>query len=308
MRPFLLINNGSGAGKVQAAIREVASAADVPHHVTEPGDDFTAILADAVAGGADVLAAAGGDGTLSTTADVVMAHDLPMIVIPAGTRNHFALDLGLDLEDPAGVLTACLRHGQERRVDVGRINESLFLNSVSLGIYPQAVSSDDYRRHKARAFVQAAAEAVKKDRGGSATLTLQLPETATSGTARPTGVVLISNNAYSPTFAPGARIRPRLDAGEVWVYVGGGVDDDESRLAAVEHAVHSVFSQDLLYAAFGAAHITIGSDRPDVPIAVDGEVRPDLTAPFDFSSQPGGLRVIVPGDSTPKETAITLDW
>lgn len=308
MRPFLLINNGSGGGKAQAAILELASARGVPHHVTEPGDDFTAILDDAVAKGADVLAAAGGDGTLSTTADVAMAHDLPMIVIPAGTRNHFALDLGLDIDDPHGVLRACLENGQERRVDVGRINESLFLNNVSLGIYPAAVSSDDYRRHKARALVQAASEAVSTERGGSATLTLQLPETAMSGTPHPTGVVLVSNNAYAPTFAPGARIRPRLDAGEVWVYVGGGVAGGESKLATVKHAVHSVFSQDLLRAAFGAAHFTIGADQPEVPIAVDGEVRSDLTAPFEFSSQPGGLRLIVPTDTAPHEIAITLEW
>ena len=308
MKPFLLVNSGSGGGKAQAAILEVAVARGVAHHVTQPGDDFTTILASAVADGADVLAAAGGDGTLSTTADFAMLHDLPMIVVPAGTRNHFALDLGLDLDDPAGVLTACLPGGHERRVDVGRVNKSLFLNNVSLGIYPAAVSSDDYRRHKAKALIQAASEAVSTDRGGSATLTLQLPETALVGPQTPTGVVLVSNNAYAPTFAPGSRIRPRLDAGEVWVYVGGGVADKESRLAAVEHAVHAVFSQELLRAAFGTTRFAVNADRPDIPIAVDGEVRSDLTAPFVFASEPGGLRVLVPADPSAEAVSITLEW
>ena len=92
-----------------------------------------------------------------------MDHELPMVVVHSGTRNHSALDLGLDLEDPAGVLRACLTSGHERRVDVGTVNGSIFLNNASLGVYATAVGSGDYRRHKVSAFAKAAREAISPD-------------------------------------------------------------------------------------------------------------------------------------------------
>jgi diacylglycerol kinase family enzyme len=114
MQPFLLINAGSGGGRTQDSITAVATELNLDHHVVKPGDDFDAVLGAALERGADLLAAAGGDGTLCAVANVAMDHDMSMIVVPAGTRNHFALDLGLDLEDPGGVLRASLSSGFER--------------------------------------------------------------------------------------------------------------------------------------------------------------------------------------------------
>jgi predicted polyphosphate/ATP-dependent NAD kinase len=85
---------GSGGGHAQDSITEVATELEVEHHVVEPGDDFGAVLAAALDRGADLLMAAGGDGTLCDVANVAMDHDLPMVLVPAGTRNHFALDSG----------------------------------------------------------------------------------------------------------------------------------------------------------------------------------------------------------------------
>jgi diacylglycerol kinase family enzyme len=97
MQPFLLINAGSGGGRTQDSITAVATELNLDHHVVKPGDDFDAVLGAALERGADLLSAAGGDGTLCAVANVAMDHDMPMVVVPAGTRNHFALDLGLDL-------------------------------------------------------------------------------------------------------------------------------------------------------------------------------------------------------------------
>src|SRR5581483_11703169 len=107
--------------------------------------------------GADALGVAGGDGTLATVAAAAHAHDLPLICVPAGTRNHFAADLGIDRHDPAAALDAFTR-GVERRIDLAEVNGRVFLNNVSLGIYGDAVSRPEYRDAKARTLLATAHE------------------------------------------------------------------------------------------------------------------------------------------------------
>lgn len=308
VQPFLLVNAGSGGGKTQDAIVGAAGELGLDHHMAAPGDDFGRLLADAVDRGADLLVAAGGDGTLCAVADVAMAHALPMVVVPAGTRNHFALDLGLDLDDPVAVLRGSLDGSHERRVDVGSVNGSTFLNNVSLGVYAVAVGSSDYRDHKVSAFVGAAREAWSSDRGSDAELSISMPTTALIDDDAATSAVLVVNNAYAPTFAPGSRLRPRLDAGEVWVYVGGGLRPEGSLLSRIGGLVESAVSKTLLRAAYGAEQIVVESDRDDIPVAVDGELRPDLTAPFTFTSHRGALRLLVPADPAPTPVSVHLSW
>jgi diacylglycerol kinase family enzyme len=308
VHPLLLVNAGSGGGRTQDSIVSAARELDVEHHVVGPGDDFGEVLAAALGRGADLLAAAGGDGTLCAVANVAMDHDLPMIVAPAGTRNHFALDLGLALKDPAGVLRACLTSGHERRVDVGTVNGSTFLNNASLGVYATAVGSSDYRDHKVKAFVGAACESLSREKGGQAHLTTSVPGSALEDLGEGTAAVMVVNNAYSPTFATGARLRPRLDGGEVWVYIGGGLERGRNTIATLTHAIGAAISEQELRAAFGADRVVIASDRPDVPIAVDGELRPDLTAPFEFASRRGALRLVVPDDPAPRPVEVLLSW
>ncbi len=302
------MNSGSGGGRTQEDIVAVAVELGIDHHVVGPGDDFDAVLTSALDRGADLLAAAGGDGTLCAVASVAMDHDLAMVVVPAGTRNHFALDVGLDLANPAGVLRGSLTAGHERRVDVGTINGSPFLNNASLGLYPTAEKRTDYRRHKAKAFVHAAREAMSRDAGGQARLTLSLPGSSLIDTGEATATVMVVNNAYSPTFAPGKRLRPRLDTGQVWVYVGSGLDLDTSGVTALVHDAESIIQQTALRAAAGVDRVVIAADRADVPIAVDGEHRPDLLAPFDFASRPGALRLLVPTDPGPRTVDVQLSW
>ena len=308
MHPFLLINAGSGGGRKQDSIVAVAADLNLDHHVVEPGDDFDTVLSAALERGADLLAAAGGDGTLCAVANVAMDHDLPMAVVPAGTRNHFALDLGLDLEDPGGVLRACLSSGFERRVDVGTVNDTTFLNNASFGLYATAVGADDYRRHKVSAFTKAAREAISTDKGGQARLSLSVPGSALTELGPGTASVMIVNNAYAPTFAANGRLRPQLDAGQIWVYFGGGMVHERSAVAAAVHAADEVIHQQTMRAAFGAGQVLITSDRPDVPVAVDGELRPDLVAPFQFASRHRALRLLVPSNPAPRPVEVVLSW
>src|SRR5690606_6473876 len=104
---------------------------------------------DALDGGADAVAAAGGDGTQAIVAEIAAERGVPFACIPAGTRNHFALDLGVDREDPVGALDA-LVDGGERRVDLPLVNGRTFVNNVSLGVYADAVARREYRGAKLR--------------------------------------------------------------------------------------------------------------------------------------------------------------
>ena len=105
-------------------------------------------MRDAVAGGADALAMAGGDGSQAVVAAIAAEHDLPYACIPAGTRNHFALDLGVDRDDVVGALDAFV-DGGERRVDLAEVNGRVFVNNVSLGLYAEAVQRDGLPRREA---------------------------------------------------------------------------------------------------------------------------------------------------------------
>src|SRR3954452_22368497 len=151
MAGFLLINPHSGSGgpdpdELAAAARERG----VDARILRSGDDAAELARQA---GADALGAAGGDGTLAAVAEGAIERDLPFVCVPFGTRNHFARDLGLDRDDPVAALAA-FSDGVERRVDVGRVNERLFLNNVSLGVYARLVHRRERHRRRRNAFAR----------------------------------------------------------------------------------------------------------------------------------------------------------
>jgi diacylglycerol kinase family enzyme len=153
---------------------------------------------------------AGGDGSLATVAAIALAHDLPFVCIPAGTRNHFALDVGIVRHDVIGALAA-FTDGLERRIDVAEVNGRLFLNNVSLGIYGEAVGQARYRDEKLRTLLHTARDALSP---AAAVQDLQLTDDAGRVHHDP-AVVLVSNNPY----ARGTATRPRLDTGRLGVVV-----------------------------------------------------------------------------------------
>jgi hypothetical protein len=151
-RPYLIMNPRSGGGKVtRFGLKDKAEALGATVVLLEgPGPvDVDALARAAVADGADLLGVAGGDGTQALVAGIAAEHDIPLLVISAGTRNHFALDLGLDREDPSRCLDA-LTDGVELQVDLGFIGERPFVNNASFGAYAAVVQSPAYRDDKAR--------------------------------------------------------------------------------------------------------------------------------------------------------------
>jgi diacylglycerol kinase family enzyme len=111
------------------------------------GLDLEQLARDAIAAGADCLGMAGGDGSQALVASIAIEHDIPFVCVTAGTRNHFALDLGLDRDDPRGSMDA-FHDAVERRIDYATVGDRLFVNNVSLGVYATIVQQDSYREAK----------------------------------------------------------------------------------------------------------------------------------------------------------------
>jgi diacylglycerol kinase family enzyme len=270
-RPVLFVNPRSGGGKAaRARLAEQARERGIDTISLHPSDDLAALVRRAVADGADALGIAGGDGSLAIVAAAALEYELPFVCVPAGTRNHFALDLGVDRHDLVGALDA-FTDGIERRVDVAEVNGRLFLNNVSLGIYGDAVQQPAYRDAKARTLLETAVRVL----GPSARATdLELVDDAGRAHRDP-AVVLVSNNPYSlePPRQPGTR--STLDSGRLGVLVV----DRPSRGPSTGHTWTTTRVE-----LTGAAPMHAG---------IDGEAV-ELTPPLRLTIRPRALRVRLP--------------
>src|SRR5215204_2734766 len=162
-RPVLFINPRSGDGKAERyRLASEARARGIGTVRLQPGDDLAELVRRAVDDGADALAMAGGDSSQAVVAAAAADAGLPYACIPSGTRNHFALDLGVDRDDVVGALDA-LVNGGEHRVDLAEVNGRVFVNNVSLGVYAEAVQRAGYRDAKLRTLLDTVPDAVGPD-------------------------------------------------------------------------------------------------------------------------------------------------
>ena len=214
--PVVIWNPRSGGGKaLKADLAAEARTRGIEPIELTPDDDLEQLVRGAVADGADALAAAGGDGTQALIASIAAEHDLPFACIPAGTRNHLALDLGVDRDDVVGALDAFV-DGGERRVDLAEVNGRTFVNNVSLGLYAEAVQREGYRDAKLRTILDTAPDILGTDRSRAPTLRWTGPE----GTERDSAaVILVSNNEYRLGRPIASGSRPRIDDGLLGIAV-----------------------------------------------------------------------------------------
>lgn len=259
---LLFINPRSGSARPSAEdLADAAREQGLQTHVLRPEDDL-----EALARAADVpaLGAAGGDGTLAAVATVAVERDLPFVCVPFGTRNHFARDLGLDRDDPVAALAAF--GGEERRVDVGRVNGRLFLNNVSIGVYARLVHRREHHRRRSEMFARLRALGILLTQREPLGLTIDGEPTS----AR---IVLIANNAYElDPLSIGER--ERLDEGVLHVYTANSV-------------LPRTWSEST------AEQLTIAAAPRRLRIAVDGEPL-GLDTPIELAIEPRALRVLVP--------------
>lgn len=291
-KPVLLVNPRSGDGKA-ARLDLVARAteAGVQCHEIGPGDDLRAIVEKAVQDGADVIGVAGGDGSQAIVADVVSRADLAMVVIPAGTRNHLAMDLGLDRTDPVVGLEA-FREARERRIDLARVNGQAFLNNVSMGLYGDIVQRATYRERKLGTAMDELPALVSDP----ARLQFTGPDGQSLSTAH---VVLVSNNPYLLDVR-GAGGRPRLNSGML------GIVTAELKSAAgvtemLARAAVGLLAGTPGFWAWQTQRFEVGSDG-GIAAGVDGEAVV-LAPPVEFWVEPAALRVRLPASALGRSPA-----
>jgi diacylglycerol kinase family enzyme len=296
-RPYLIMNPRSGGGKVtRFSLKDKAEALGATVALLEgPGTvDVGALARRAVADGADLLGVAGGDGTQALVAGIAAEHNIPLLVISAGTRNHFALDLGLDREDPSRCLDA-LRDGVELRVDLGLIGERPFVNNASFGAYAVVVQSPAYRDDKRHTTTEMLPDLLAGQKGP------RLVAKAGDVTVEGPQAVLVSNNVYGMGDIAGLGRRARLDRGTLGLFA---VKVNSAVQAA--GLLRGTSSRGLTRLA--APQVVVDADAAQIPVGVDGEALM-LDTPVRCTVQPAALRVRVPRDrpGVPDPKPI-MDW
>ena len=271
--PVLIVNSRSGGGKaVRNDLVTECRARDIEAIPFESGDDLAALATAAIDDGADALGMAGGDGSQAAVAAVAAEHDIPFVCVPAGTRNHFALDLGIDRNDVVGALDAFVG-GDERRIDIGRVNGRLFVNNVAMGLYGAVVQSPQYHDHKVRTVVE-----MLPDLLGPAAEPFDLRFTGPGGRTFETAVlVLVSNNPYVIDPRPGKGTRANIDSGQLGVIAVTGPPP-----RGLSEWTTTTFQVD------SGASVSVG---------IDGE-REVMEPPLLFESSPKTLRIRVPARKT----------
>ena len=282
--PYMIMNPKSGGGKVEKFdLKRKAEEIGAEVFLIDGSEpvDVAKVAREAVTRGADLLGVAGGDGTQALVAGIAAEHGIPFVVISAGTRNHFALDLGLDREDPSNCLGA-LSDGVELRVDLGVINGQTFVNNASFGAYAEVVETPAYRGDKLNTTLNLLPDLLQGQRG------IRLSARADDTEIRSPQALLVANNPYGTGDIAGLSRRARLDAGLLGVI---GV-----KVRNVQQAVDLLRGRRAVgVRVLNTKKIEITADVPQIPVGVDGEAL-SMSTPVVCTISPGALRVWVPRD------------
>ena len=293
MLAVAVMNPRSGGGKVgRFRLIEQAELLGARVKLMGAGDDPATLAQRALEEGAEVLGVAGGDGTVAAVAAVAAEADRPLVVVPAGTRNHFARDLGLDIRNPTSALKA-LHDSEQLRVDLGLVDTRPFVNNVSFGAYADALLAPHYRERKMLALASSAGPYLEGRQGVDASV-----ETSEGMVDNPQ-VVLVSNNPYHIRTLRYLGRRFGLDRGVLGVIVlkrsAQTRPEPLPRLMKDMRERGSAGPRGEGVIEWSAARITLQGTAPDVAVGVDGEaVR--LRLPVTCEIRPGALRVLLPND------------
>jgi hypothetical protein len=248
-RPVLVMNLKSGGGKAERfRLAEECARRGIEPVVLRPGDDLQRLADDAVSRGADVIGMAGGDGSQALVATVASRRGIPHVCVPAGTRNHFALDLGLDRDDVVGALDA-FTDGVERQVDLAAVNGRVFVNNASLGLYAKVIQSPEYRDAK----LSTAASVLPAVLGPEAK-PLDLRFRGPDGDHPDAHLILVSNDPYQLDTIGGMGTRERLDLGVLGIRRG---QDRRRRSGQPVHGARGGRAGPPLPRLAGVGHVTV---------------------------------------------------
>ncbi len=283
---------GASDGNLNTRLTELFQAAGAPARIVSPAsaDDVVGAARSAVDRGADVVVAAGGDGTVNRVASALVGlagSKTPLGVLPIGTLNHFAKDLGIPLDLEQAVQTIAAHH--VRYVDVGEVNGRIFVNNSSIGIYPDIVVEREKLRHQGYrkwiALVLATAKILRRYRG----MVVRIDSNTSSESVR-TPFLFIGNNEY---LSDGINLgsRARLDGGRLFAYLAPRVHARDLPRLLVLALLGRVKEQHALE-SFGTAALQVGTPRRHrLRVALDGEVM-RMTTPLHYVVRPRALGVI----------------
>lgn len=258
-------------------------------HEVRAGEEITSLARQAVLSGERTVVAAGGDGTVGAVAAALVDTEATMAVLPVGTLNHFAKELGIPLELEAAVEIALT--GAIRAIDVGEVNGRVFVNNSSLGLYPAIVFARERRRRRgwSKWLAMAWASLSVPRRFPSLSVCLE----ADGGGARVvTPFLFVGNNEY---MVEGFRFgrRRSLGEGRIWVFVA---PPPSSRWRAVRLTLRALFKRDRRdrdFKVFQTRELRVETTREQVRVALDGEIF-RVPPPLRYRSRPLALRVRVP--------------
>jgi diacylglycerol kinase family enzyme len=296
-RPFqtvvCILNGVAGsdtAAKAQGHVAAFFAQAGISAEVitAKTGDDLPRLARQAVKDGAQLIVAGGGDGTINCVASAIVNSGIILGVLPLGTLNHFAKDMGIPLvlEDAVGNLL----RGRIAQVDVGEVNGHIFLNNSSLGLYPEIVRQRQENQRRGYGKWLAFAGALFYVLGRYTKIYVTLRSMGQKMTEEETPFIFVGNNHYEIS---GLRIghRARLDAGRLWVYRAPHV----SRLGLLRLALHTLRGRpdpgEL--AILDTTEFHIRTRRKRLHVATDGEVR-TLAGDLQYRILPKALNVLVP--------------
>ena len=286
--PVLLCNPWSGGGKVgRFGLVDLAEKLGIETVMLAEGLDLEQLAHDAVARGADCLGMAGGDGSQALVASIAVEHELPFVCVTAGTRNHFALDLGLDREDPRHSLYA-FTDSIERRVDYATVNGRFFVNNVSLGVYATIVQQDQYRDAKVETSTALLPELLGNT---DAPFDLQFTDPS-DAEVEGSYLIQVSNNPYVLDPAPDLSQRRSIDSGLLGVFAVTGASGAEAAAITALSAIGQR-RRSPNWHEFTVEKFEVRSRSGKAFAGVDGEAL-ELETPLRFEVHHDGLRLLVP--------------
>ncbi len=290
MKATILINRGGGSVGETRAIRDALDASGIEGDVeVVDGADLHQAAERAVAEGVGLIVAGGGDGTISCVAGAVAGTRTKLGVLPLGTLNHFARDLGIpvDLDEAAKLIAS----GRTRRVDVAEVNGRVFINNSAIGVYPLMVSDRDEQqeklgRRKRLAMAIAAARTLLRFSSRRLELTINDRKAQID-----TPLLFVGNNDYRLEL-PDSGTRESLDSGELCVMVLRR----KSRLGFLLAAARSLIGRERPadVAKLGdVRQLRVDSRHSRLTISLDGETA-EMETPLRYRIRPGALEVIAP--------------
>lgn len=300
-RPIEVIINANSGGVIESETEVLLREAFAAHgveaniHFAKGGDEINELAKRAAEGDAKIIVAGGGDGTISAVAAEAVRSKKTLGVLPLGTLNNFSKDLQIppDLSEAVRIIA----EGHTRLVDVGEVNENIFINNSSIGLYPKIVRTRERQQRLGRGKWLAALWATLRMFRLSPFLKVRI-KLGDMSFLRKTPFVFVGNNEYEMDLYKIGR-RLEMDGGELSVYFlhRGG------RWGVILLLVRTVFGMVKQWKDFEAVkteETVIHTRRKRLHVAFDGEVR-ILESPLRYRIRRQALTVIVPKPETSGE-------